>query len=246
MLVVVHLLLGPLPRPAVQHADLVLVGQPLLVQPRQRLLGSGRPRAEAAELHLGRNQFQQLPRGRPALRPYTAERLLRHRAAERQQFRGAHYYPVLVTVLSNTDGHWPQLLVHAEPILMLSTCEKRNIYVFYSIISISKEGLWKRGGEWLTEKIASVVMGALVDALDRERSFLKGASVLPRCFAGARLQNGDAVRQGRSVNSVSRGASSQPNLPLPLATDLVSKERARLQQVVTYVKKMYERKYIKK
>lgn len=78
-------------------------------------------------------------------------------------------------------------------------------------------------------------MGALVDALDRERPFLKGASVLPRCFAGARLQNGDAVRQGRSVNSVSRGASSQPNLPLPLATDLVSKERARLQQVVTYV-----------
>lgn len=126
---------------------------------------------------------------------------------------------------------------------MLSTCEKRNIYVFYSIISISKEGLGKEG---LTEKIASVVMGALVDALDRERSFLKGASVLPRCFAGARLQNGDAVRQGRSVNSVSRGASSQPNLPLPLATDLVSKERARLQQVVTYVKKMYERKYIKK
>lgn len=75
-------------------------------------------------------------------------------------------------------------------------------------------------------------MGALVDALDRKRSFLQGAGVLPRGFAVRRLENGYAVRQGRSVDPVPCRASCQPHLPLSLAPDLVSKEGAGFEEVV--------------
>jgi len=84
----------------------------------------------------------------------------------------------------------------------------------------------------LTEEVSSIVVGSLVDALDGQRSFLQRTSVLPHCLAGRRLQDGDTVRQRRSVNSVALNATSEANLAFSLAADLVTEEGARLQQVV--------------
>jgi hypothetical protein len=205
VLIIVHLLLGALPGPAVEDADLVPVGEALLVEPGERLLRSGRPESQAVHLDLGGDELEDVSGGYAGLLgPGAGERLLRDGAPQGQELGGPHDDPVLLALPAHADGHRPELLVHAEPVLVLAP-----------------------------EEVAPVIMGPLVDALDRQGPLLQGTGVLPEALACRGLEDAHAVGQSRTMEPVALGASGQADLPLPLAASLVAEERAGLEELVT-------------
>ena len=174
-----------------------LVGQSLLVKLADDLLGIGGTEPQAAHLHLGRDKLKDLSRGYLiALELNPRQRLLRYRAPQRQQLGRPHNDPVVGALSAYANGYGSELLVHAEPILMIPAAE-----------------------------VAPIVVRALVYALDGQRALLHRACVLPQSFAGRRLEDAYAVSEGWPVDAVALGATCQADLALALAARLVAKER---------------------
>lgn len=109
-----------------------------------------------------------------------------------------------MSVLPDAYGDRTELLVHAKPILVLAT-----------------------------QEVATVVVGALVDALDRERPLLQGTRVLPQSLAGWWFQDADAVSQGWPVKTDALGATTQTDFALALTARLVPEEGTRFEELVS-------------
>lgn len=85
-----------------------------------------------------------------------------------------------------------------------------------------------RASSLLTEKVSPVIVGPLVDALNRQQPLLQRTSMLPQSLAGRWFENGDPVGQRRPMNPVALAAAGKTDLAFPLAADLVAEERTRL------------------